>query len=518
MENNDNNCNEDGIGSSNISRRSFLQMVGSTGAIAAASGLAFNVLSAEASAIRTLPKKWDEEIEVVVIGSGFAGLSAAAEAASRGSNVVILEKMPIFGGNSIINGGGYNAWTDKFQLRQKLNRGNDSAELHLKDTLKGGDYYNDPQLVKMMVEGSPGALNWMIEEGGLQIKEVLNRIGGHSAYRGHVTLDGTGRGFVYALKKIADRYGVKIRLGTKVTSIWRKDAAGPVLGVEVETRKGIRNIKISKALIITSGGFGRDIKMRQMFNPNITADFNCTNQPGATGEVIRYAQAIGADSLQLCFIQLYPTADPDSGTLDRYALYPSRSPGNGAVFVDKLGKRFVSELERRDVVARAEINTGMKRAFTVFGEKMIPKMTTMDEVNEGIAAGRVWKANTLAELAKKMDVPAVTLEDTITKHNRYFAEGKDPEFNKPFTPQMMALEGPYYSVAQWPAVHHCMGGLRVDAKAQVIDIWGNPIPHLYAAGEVTGGIHGSNRLGANAGPDAVVFGRIAGTNAAKEKI
>lgn len=515
----DNGVDRDtGEGSNNLSRRGFLQAVGGMGALAATSGLALNLLAREADAqtIRPLPKQWDEEIDVVIVGSGFAGLSAAAEAASRGSSVVILEKMPIFGGNSIINGGGYNAWTDKLQLRQKLKRGDDSAELHIKDTLKGGDFYNDPELVKMMVEGSPVALNWMLDEGDLKLKEVLNRIGGHSAYRGHVTLDGTGRGFVSALKKIADRAGAKMRLGTKVNWIWRKDSAGPVLGVEVETRKGKRNIKVKQALVLASGGFGRDVKMRQMFNPNITAAFNCTNQPGATGEIIRYAQAIGADSLQLCFIQLYPTADPDSGTLDRYALYPSRSPGNGAVFVNKLGKRFVSELERRDNVARAEINTGMKRAFTVFGEKMIPKMTTMEEVNEGIEAGRVWKANTLAELAKQMDVPAA-LQETITKHNGYLKAGKDPEFNKPFTPQMMALEGPYYSVAQWPAVHHCMGGLRINPLGQVVDIWGSPIPHLYAAGEVTGGVHGSNRLGANAGPDAVVFGRIAGANAAREK-
>jgi len=360
----------------------------------------------------------------------------------------------------------------------------------------------------------------MIDEGDLKLKDILSRVGGHSAYRGHATLEGMGRGYIEALQKIATRNGVgRTQLNTKLNWIWRQDPSGPVLGVEVETPRLKRNIKIRKALVLAAGGFSRDLKMRQMFNPNITAAYNCTNQPGATGEVIRYAQAIGADALQLCFIQLYPTADPDNGMLDAYALYPSRSPSLGGVFVDIRGKRFVSEVERRDVVAHAEIGTGAKRTFSVFTAKMVPHITAQEEVNKGVAAGRVWKADTLADLAKKMDVPGAALQETIAKHNQYLKTGKDPEFNKSFTPQMMSIEeGPFYGIAQWPSVHHCMGGLRINTSAQVIDIWGDPIPRLYAAGEVAGGVHGDNRLGVNAIPTAMVFGRIAGTNAAKEKL
>ena len=240
---------------------------------------------------------------------------------------------------------------------------------------------------------------------------------------------------------------------------------------------------------------------------------------GATGEMIRYAQAIGADSLQLCFIQLYPYAEPTRGTLDAPAVYPFRGPGYGIVYVNKNGKRFVSELERRDVVSRAEIATGMKPTYSIFHEKMIAKMGTKEEVEKGMARGRFVQANTLAELAGKIGLPAATLEDTINKHNQYLKDKKDPEFNKPITDVMMVMdEGPYYAIAQWPAVHHTMGGLRINTQAQVIDIWGSVIPRLFAAGEVTGGIHGSNRLGGNAIPDCVVFGRVAGTNAAKEKV
>jgi fumarate reductase flavoprotein subunit len=145
-------------------------------------------------------------------------------------------------------------------------------------------------------------------------------------------------------------------------------------------------------------------------------------------------------------------------------------------------------------------------------------MGTKEEVEIGMKKGRFLTGATIADLAAKADIPPKVLEETIKKHDQYLAEGKDPEFNKPITPKMVSLtEGPYYAVAQWPAVHHTMGGLRINEKAQVIDIWGKPIPKLYAAGEIAGGVHGSNRLGSNATPDCIVFGRIAGITAAMEK-
>ena len=504
----------------NVSRRTLLQGAVTLG-VAAASGLAMNLAipgSAEAMS-RIIPNKWDEKIDVVIVGSGFAGLSAAAEAGAQGSKVIILEKRPTYGGNSIINGGEYNSWDDKFHLRQKLNLGEDSTDLHKTDTLKGGDFYGSPELVDVLVKGATASLDWMIDNGGLKLRDVLNRTGGHTAYRTHTCDEGVGRGYTEALKKIAEGRGLEIRLNAEVTWIWRKDSdpLNPIEGVEVKIGKKIKNIQISKALILASGGFSRDIKMRQAFNPSIVPEFNCTNQPGATGEMIRYAQAVGADALQLAFIQLYPYADPETGILDAPAVYPFRGPGYGIVYVNKLGKRFVNEMERRDVVSMAQIKTGMKPTYSIFNEAMIPKMGTKEEVEKGMAKGRFVKAETLAELATKLGIPADAVQETIKTHNSYMAEGKDPDFNRQYTKSMIPLaEGPFYAIAQWPAVHHTMGGLRINKDAQVIDIWGNPIPRLYAAGEVTGGVHGSNRLGGNAVPDCIVFGRIAGTNAGKK--
>ncbi|MFA6412245.1 MAG: flavocytochrome c [Syntrophales bacterium] len=508
----------------NVSRRSILKGAVTLGAIVAGGGLALNMAApgtAEAM-IKKLPKKWDETWDVVVIGSGFAGCSAAAQASTDGAKVIVLEKMPTYGGNSIINGGVYASWDDKFHYRQKLNLGDDSINLHTQDTLKGGDYYSIPALVKVMAEGATGALNWMIDEGGAVIRPTVVRAGGHSAYRTHPA--GTGKVYVDALKRIAEKNGAKFRLGAEVIWIWRADAdpKSPILGVEVKRGRKVSNIKVNKGLILASGGFSRDIKMRGDHYPYIAEDnWNCTNHPGATGEMIRFAQSVGADTLQMNFIQLYPYAAPDTGILDTPALYPFNGPGNGIVYVTKQGKRFISELARRDHVSFAQIALGPqgKPTYTIFSDEMVEKLGgTREEVDAGIKNGRFVVADSIAELAQKSGLPVDALVDTIEKHNKYLAEGKDLEFGKPITKAMTPMtKGPFYSVAQWPAVHHCMGGLRINDKAQVVDVFGKVIPKLYAAGEVAGGVHGSNRLGSNAIPDCVVFGRVAARNVAKEK-
>ena len=498
-----------------VTRRGFLK---GTGLALASTGLALNLSANDAhAAARKVPKKWDRTIDVAVIGSGFAGLAAAAEAGKAGAKVLIIEKMPFYGGNSIISGGSYCSWDDKYHLRDKLKLGTDSPEKHKEDTLKGGDFYNNPELVDVMVKGAPDGLNWMIDEGGLKIRQLLSRGGGHTAFRTHISDDATGRPYCEALRRIAEKHGATIALRTKVTWIWRESTDGPILGIEVESNKRKSNIRVKRGLVIASGGFGRDTKMRQDFNPGIVPEFNCTNQPGATGEMIRYAQAVGADALHLAFIQLFPFAEPEKGLLDKYGVYAARI-GFGLIYVNKLGKRFVNESERRDVCSYAQINMGMKPTYTILNRKMMAKLGAEKDLDAGVAAGRFIQAETITELAKKSGIDEKGLTDTVARNNGFIRAGKDPDFNKTITKDMIPLEeGPFFALPQWPAVHHCMGGLRINKSAQIIDIWGKPIPRLYAAGEVAGGVQGSNRLAANAYPTCVVFGRIAGTNAAKEK-
>ena len=470
------------------------------------------------TADRKIPTNWDEETDVIIVGSGFAGLSAAAEAGELGARVVVLEKMGRYGGNSIISGGGYCAWDSKLHLRDKFNLGEDSWHLHRDDTLKGGDYYNIPELVEMMVKAAPDGLNWLIDAGA-KIKETLPRIGGHSAHRSYHEARSQGRGFTDPLKKLALSRGTEIRLNAEVTCIWRRNEHGPVLGVETVREGNKKNIKVNRALVLASGGFSRDVKMRMDFNPGLVPEYGCTNHRGATGEMIRYARAIGADVLHLEFIQLYPCAAPKNGAIDSYALHPYSGTGYGLFYVDRDGKRFVNELERRDVVSNAQIKSGKKPTYAVLNGQIFEKLAvTAEEIQKGVAGGRIIEAETVAELARNLGIPADALQDSVARHNASIEKGIDPDFNKPMTKNMVPLTvKPFYAIAQWPAIHHCMGGLRIDKNARVIDIWGRPIPKLYAAGEVCGGVHGANRLGGNAIPDCIVFGRIAGINAAREK-
>lgn len=503
-----------------MGRRAFLKGAAGLGLAAAAGPLALNLTAedAEAAAGKVFPVSWDETVDTLVVGSGFAGLSAAAEATGGGDKVVILEKMPTYGGNSIINGGVYASCDDKYHLRKKLDLGDDSIDQHVADTLKGGDYFSNPDLVKIFVQGATPALNWMIDEGGCEVREALTRAGGHFAYRTHTTVQGKGIGYTEPLKKIALARGAELRLDQSVTWIWRKDVDSPVVGVEVLSRGKKKNIRVKKALVVASGGFSRDVKMRQSFFPFLGPEINCTNHPGATGEMIRFAQAVGADTLHLAFIQLYPFADPKTGILDTPAVYPFSGVGYGLVYVSKQGKRFVNELERRDVCSFAQIRLGTKPTFSIFNEEMVKLMGgDPKEVEKGIRRNRFVPADSIGALAEKLGLPKSDTVATITAHNGFIKAGKDPDFGKPMTDKMVLLEkGPFYGIAQWPACHHTMGGLRIDTEARVIDIWGKPIPRLYAAGEVTGGVHGSNRLGSNAIPDCIAFGRLAGVNAAKE--
>ncbi len=466
---------------------------------------------------RELPPTWDEEIDVVIVGSGFAGLAAAAEAAGKGAGVVILDKMRRYGGNSLIAGGGYCAWDSKLHLRQKLNLGEDSWERHKADTLRGGDYFNIPELVEIMVKGAQDGLNLLIDNGAV-FRETLARPGGHSAYRSHQADVGAGLRFTEPLKRLAQSRGATIRLNTRVTRIWRQDADGPVTGVETTAGGKTAQIKVMRALVLASGGFARDVEMRTAFNPSLGPEYNCTNHPGATGEMIRYAQSIGADALHLEFIQLYPCAEPDKGGLDSFAVHPYSGVGFGIFYVNRHGRRFVNEMDRRDAVSNAQIASGEKPTYAILNRHIFDKLAvSAEEIERGVARGRLIEADTIGGLAEKLTIPAGSLQESVLSHNSSIEGGKDPDFGKPMTKNMVPLrEGPFYAIAQWPAIHYCMGGLRIDAKARVIDIWGKPIPRLYAAGEVCGGVQGANRLGGNAIPECIVFGRIAGVNAAGE--
>ena len=503
-----------------LNRRSFLKgMVGSS-VIAAAGSLAISSVAGAAANARDNTGRWSEILDIVVVGSGFAGLAAATEAAERGMKVVVLEKMPRYGGNSAICHGEFAASDDPYHLRDKLELGDDGPARHAEDMLRAGNYYGKPDLVRVVAEQAPAALTWLLEGAGVKIQESVLAAPGHSSPRIYSGIGGSGEVLVEALKKRAEQSGVVIRTNEQVTAIWRNSFSAPVVGVEVQRGKRRSNIYIRQALILASGGFSRDLAMRQVYNPAVGSSYQSTNHPGATGELIQSARVVGADVTQMNFVQVYPFADPVTGRFDVPSVFALRGPAVGMIFVDEKGKRFVNEAADGETCARAQIRAGGKKrvTFALFNEAMISAMGTNDEIVSGMKAGRFARGETLADLARFLEIPPENLEKTVSDHNRYIREGVDPVWGKKSMKRMIPLEsGPFYVLSQWPAVHGTLGGLRINTRAQVLDIRSNPIPRLYAAGEVTGGIHGANRLPGNSIPECIVFGRIAGANAAAEK-
>ncbi|MDR1184316.1 MAG: flavocytochrome c [Coriobacteriales bacterium] len=461
-----------------------------------------------------IPSAWDEHVDVLVIGSGFAGLAAATEAAKAGRDTLILEKMPYYGGNSVIAGGGYCCWDSGLKLREKLGLGKDSWESHREDTLRGGNYYNDPALVDVLAQNAPAGLDWMVAA-GVRFRDTVARIGGHGAYRSYQTAV-SGRELMDPLRDNALDAGAQLRTESTVEWIFRKDYASPIAGVSISSKDGERAIEVRHALIIASGGYGRDVAMRTSYKPTLTADCNCTNHKGATGEMIRSAKAIGADTLHMEFIQLYPCANPQTGSVDQPAFLCFSGTGFGLIFVNAQGRRFVNELSGRDEVSSAQLVSQTLPTYSVLNAAIFERLgIEQKDVDRMIRQSRVLAGDTLEELARLMEVPADTFAETVHAHNDYLKSGVDQEFAKPVTEAMLPLEqGPFYAIAQWPSVHYCMGGIRINTLAEVIDIWGRPIPGLFAAGEVCGGVHGCDRLGGNGIAECIVFGRIAGRNAA----
>ena len=474
---------------------------------------------------KDLPATWDMTYDVVVVGGGFAGLSATYNAATKGANTLLIDKMPVLGGNSQINGGVYASYTSKIAdgLYTKLNLTPDSAEKHIEDTMKGGDFMSDIKLVKNFVYGSPVMLNLLLDN-GLEVRESITRPGGHYGYRTYTTINGVGADIVAVQKKMVEGTSATVMVNTKMTQIYRETTGEQrVVGIRVETPDGVKTVKAEKGVILATGGFSGNVEMRSKQVPALTANLPTTNHVGATGEGLTMAQEIGANTVQMSYIQLYPFANPNNGVLDSYAVIPFSGPSSGIVYVDINGKRYVNEGERRDVCARAAQETGGTTTFSIFGQDIVEKggFISDTQLAKGIEAERIYKADTLEELVeiinsyKYQDVAismtAEALIETIDTHNGYIDAGVDPDFGKVIDKGVMMKtdRGPFYAIPQWPSVHHTMGGLAITEKTEVQDIWGNVIPGLYAAGEITGGVHGTNRLGSNAIPDALSHGYIA---------
>lgn len=440
-----------------------------------------------------------ESADIVIIGSGGAGLSAAVEAYENGAKkVVILEKMPIVGGNTNRATGGLNAAGTPQQEKAGIK---DSVNLMIEDTMKGGYDKNDPELVKVLATNAKESVVFLTELGA-DLSDV-GRLAGASVNRTHRPAGGAAVGaeIVATLKKAIEDRKIEVKLWNTATEVI-VDKEGVVSGVKATDKEGKEYTINSKAVVIAAGGFGANEEMVVKYDAKLKG-FITTNHAGATGDGIALGTKTGAGVVDMKEIQAHPTVVPGKAIMVTEAVR-----GNGAILINKDGKRFVNELFTRDVVSEAILEQKDKVAYLFFDDGMRESLKATEEY---FNMDLVTEASNVSELADKLKMDKTVLEATVKTYNGAVAAKKDNEFKREDMP-IQLNKGKVYAIEVAPAIHHTMGGLVINTKAEVLNAKGQPIVGLYAAGEVTGGVHGGNRLGGNALADIITFGRIAGKN------
>lgn len=436
------------------------------------------------------------QADIIVVGAGGAGMSAAMQAHQDGAtNIIIIEQMPFVGGNTLLATGGANAANTRYQ-----EEGSDSIELFIEDTIRGGRI-NDPELVRVMAENSAEAIYWLNDLGAGLVD--VTRSGGASANRTHRPEGGPASGpfIVRALFDSLSATDVEIMLNTRVTEILL-DEAGNVSGVTAVTTGGDVIVVKSTVVILASGGFGNNPEMLVYYDPELEG-FGTTNHVGASGDVIFFAENIGAELIDMVEIQTHPTVEPNTNIM-----YTEAVRGEGGILINMEGMRFVDELATREEVSAATLAQTDDLAFLVWDGRIRGVLSVIESY---INAGIVEYADTARELAELIGIDPDAFEETIARYNSFVDAGYDEDWGRDAS--LFALEGPFYVGVTRPAVHHTMGGVRININAEVLRPDGSVITGLFAAGEVAGGVHGANRLGGNALIDITVFGRIAGSNA-----
>ena len=445
----------------------------------------------------------DTECDIVIVGAGGAGLVAATEAASKGARVIVLEKMGIVGGNANSSTGGINASYTKEQQRLGIK---DSPEVFYEDTMRGGKNMNDPVLVRTLVNNSASMVEWLQSPLiGADLSDV-GMFGGATNKRIHRPQGGSAIGahLIPLLHKAALEQGAQIRLNNKVVDILSDKAGTTATGVRVSTENGEYTI-LAKAVIIATGGFGANAEMVEFYSASLKG-FGTTNHKGATGDAFAMVEKFNAELTQMEQIQIHPTVVKGTGAMITEAVR-----GNGAILVNKTGNRFINEMETRDIVSAAILKGPGKTACLVFDQSVRESLKAI----EGYAkAGFLTEGASISELAKKLSIPSDALEATVATYNSFVQSKNDTDFGRnTASMERQLVKAPFYAIEIEPAIHHTMGGLKINEKAQVLNKSGVAIPALFAAGEVTGGVHGAERLGGNAVADFCIFGKIAADSA-----
>ncbi len=487
------------------------------------------------------------EADVVIVGAGGAGMTAAITAAGEGKSVVILESQPMVGGNSVRATGGMNAGKTVYQDENEFGESAgvektlktaaekyadnetitalaktvseqwaayqanptgyfDSVELMELDTMIGGKGINDPALVETLCANSADAIDWL-DEHGITLHNVSS-FGGASVKRIHRPVNDEGKVvsvgsyMIPLLEENCKKAGVQILLNTTANEILT-DANGAAVGVKATGSTGETVTVNAKAVVLTTGGFGANLDMVVKYKPELKG-FMTTNAAGIQGQGIEMAEAIGAATVDMDQIQIHPTVEANTAALITEGLR-----GDGAILINAEGKRFIDEVGTRDVVSAAEIAQTGSYSWLVVDQAMADNSSVIQGY---IKKGYTVTGATYEELAKAMGVDGAALAETMNNWNGYVEAKNDPDFGRTSFANPLNT-APYYAIKVTAGVHHTMGGLKINPNTEVLNENGEVIPGLFAAGEVTGGVHGANRLGGNAVADFTVFGRIAGAAA-----
>lgn len=457
--------------------------------------------------------------DVAIVGGGGAGLAAAISATENGANVIVIEKLDILGGSTNISEGALNAVDPERQGKQGIE---DSIEKFITQTYEGGHRVGNMTLIKYMCENALSSVHWL-ESIGVHFKDEVGTATGALWQRSHYTTTPSGNSYIRVFEDYAAKHdNLTVLTGTTVEELLTEGKR--VVGVSAKRKDGGKVIVKAKSVILATGGFGANKALLKKYNTGVWAHVDlttlgCTNMAkSATGAGIEMGEKIGAAVTGMSDIQVHPCGTPGTGLMENI-----RTSGRNRLFVNLEGNRFVNEGAARDVLAQAVFDQKGQTYWIVVNVVRYPSRDWVDAngatIANMVAQGSVIEADTLDELAAKIDVNAENLKAAVDGYNAVVRGEKTDEFgfvanNKADT---QLTSGPWYACKKVPTVHHTMGGLEIDVDTHVLDTEGEVIPGLYAAGEVTGGIHGSNRLGGNAIADCMTYGRKAGEFAAKNK-
>ena len=494
-------------------RRSFL-IKGAAG-LAAAGGVAR--ADAALCSDTPLPAQWDEEFDVIVVGSGLAGLSAAVTAAEMGKKTVVLEKMGALGGSSVISGGTFAACGTKMQAAEGVE---DSVERFVKDVLKAGQRLNVPVLVETMCKGSNDAYEFLLARGA-EFQPALRVVAGHSVKRCIQPKYNMGLNVIQPLYRHYLKVGGTMRLRTKVDELLR-DERGVLVGLKVreaylfdpESRADdrlnktgvVKYYRAKNGIVFATGGFSRDFEFRSREFPQYDK-VPSTVQLGATAGALKSMMAAGARSSHLAHV--------------RFAISIGFEDIEKGMLVDqKTGRRFTNEGADRMGLSYKIIdlvNAGSDWPALVFDEAGLATLYDRDKLNIILNNGEMPKFDSLQALARHFKLPEKAFLDALQRYNEALAQGKDDAFGKDFrkTKSVPILKGPFYACPVYPKFNYSQGGIAINERAQAVSAVDNGIiPGLYVCGEASGGVHGAVRVTGCSTVECTVFGRIAGREAA----